>query len=117
MLSFQVIVGDEKCNAQCPYCISKTTTEIDETKRLCSSNINWRNFHKAADLAIRYNVVSAVLTGKGEPTLYPEQITDYCYSLRSRGFPIIDLQTNGTLFLGPLYQNEEHLAQWFGTGE
>jgi len=74
-------------------------------------------FNKAADLAIRYNDVSAVLTGKGEPTLYPEQITDYCYSLRSRGFPIIDLQTNGTLFLGPLYQNEEHLAQWFGTGE
>ncbi len=93
MLSFQVIVGDEKCNGKCPFCVSKQTTTIEETKELCSLNVNWHNFRRAVMLAQAQGITSAVLTGKGEPTLYPSQITAY---LDAFDFPLIDLQTNGS---------------------
>jgi hypothetical protein len=37
--------------------------------------VNWRNFHKACRLAQLSDAITAMFTGKGEPTLFPDQIT------------------------------------------
>jgi hypothetical protein len=59
--------------------------------------VNWRNFRVACRLAERCGVTTAMLTGKGEPTLFPEQITKYLQALSEFPFPIIELQSNGIL--------------------
>ncbi len=115
MLSFQIVVGSDKCNARCSFCVSKQTTTPKETKALCSPEINWRNFRKACLLAKSYGITSVVLTGKGEPTLYPTQITEYLEALHAHQcFPLIDLQTNGTLFHSSKLRS--YLKEWYTLG-
>jgi hypothetical protein len=50
----------------------------------------------ACRLAEKANVTTALLTGKGEPTLYPQQVDDYLITI-NKYFPIIELQTNGII--------------------
>lgn len=87
-----IVTGTTECNANCPYCVSKMTPKhnIDTTKKIC-----WRNFHKACRLAQIHNVSTVLFTGKGEPTLYPLEITDYLHEMGQYNFPMIELQTNG----------------------
>lgn len=116
MLSFQIVVGNTKCNARCPFCISKQTTTPQENKMLCPPEVNWPNFHKAIWIGKAHGVISAVLTGKGEPTLFPTQISEYLRQLCRFDIPLIDLQTNGTLFSHSLYQDKAFLNEWYGLG-
>lgn len=88
--TFSIVVGGKKCNATCPYCVSKMTGQED-----CTEEINFRNFHKACQFAKQSGVSTVLLTGKGEPTLYPALITIYLKILDSYDFPFIELQTNG----------------------
>jgi molybdenum cofactor biosynthesis enzyme MoaA len=61
------------------------TPEINEHR----FNIACRIVEQARD-----GFISAMLTGQGEPTLYPKQITRYLELMNFR-FPLVDLQTNG----------------------
>jgi molybdenum cofactor biosynthesis enzyme MoaA len=91
--TFSIVVGGNKCNACCPYCVSKMTGKLE-----CSTSIddiNWRNFNKACQFAKMSGVSTVLLTGKGEPTLYPDHITAYLRHLQQYCFPFIELQTNG----------------------
>jgi molybdenum cofactor biosynthesis enzyme MoaA len=85
----------------CPFCVSKMT----ETSSI-TSNVNFRNLRKACKLAVQCGVTTALITGKGEPTLYKEAVLGVC-SLLQDYFPFIELQTNGYLltegFLKELY--------------
>jgi molybdenum cofactor biosynthesis enzyme MoaA len=56
--------------------------------------INHRNLNKAILFAEQSGVSTVLITGKGEPTLYPDQITEYLTLINNR-FPFIELQTNG----------------------
>jgi molybdenum cofactor biosynthesis enzyme MoaA len=56
--------------------------------------INYRNLNKAILFAEQSGVSTVLITGKGEPTLYPDQITEYLTLINNR-FPFIELQTNG----------------------
>lgn len=90
--TFSIVVGTAACNAACPFCVSKMTmTEASKTPE-----VNWDRFLTACDIVeqARDGLVSVLLTGKGEPLLFPKQINDYLTSLNHR-FPLIDLQTNG----------------------
>jgi len=62
------------------------TTKQDE--------FNERRFDVACRLADRAGVTTAMITGKGEPTLYPERLMTYAQLLSDR-FPLVELQTNG----------------------
>jgi hypothetical protein len=62
-----------------------------------ATDVNWRNLEVASALAIRAGATTAMLTGKGEPTLYPDLITEYLDKLQGK-FPLVELQTNGLLF-------------------
>lgn len=111
--TFSIVGGNEACNAACPFCVSRMTpangVDLEEPW------VNWRNFDVACRFAKDNNVSTVLLTGKGEPTLFPGQITDYLKQLRPYRFPFIELQTNGILLAqNPEY--EKHMSQWYELG-
>jgi len=89
--TLSIVTGSKACNANCPYCVSKMTP--------CSVNnfkeINWRNFEIACDLAKMSKVNTVLLTGKGEPCLYPSHIMSCLLKLMPYNFPFVEVQTNG----------------------
>ncbi len=90
--TFSIVVGTAACNANCPFCVSKMTQS-----RACTQvEVNWNRFYTAMDVVeqARDGLVNILLTGKGEPLLFPKQINEYLTVLNHR-FPLIDLQTNG----------------------
>lgn len=111
--TMSVIVGNSACNARCPFCISDTTPTCG-VQLATPSNINWRNFHKCCNCAVKSGAMTVLLTGKGEPTLWPDLITKYLISLEEWQFPFIELQTNGILLQHDTYTS--HLEEWYKKG-
>lgn len=97
--TFSILTGSETCNARCPFCISRMTPPLGVD--LKEPEVNWRNFAIACRLAASSGVTTVMLTGKGEPTLFPEQITRFLRALADSHFPFIELQSNGILFMDP----------------
>jgi len=110
--TFSIVVGTAACNARCPYCVSKMT----QTMTCLSKLANEDRFHTAFRIVeqARDGLVSVLLTGKGEPLLHPEEITQYLQWLKEHRFPLVDLQTNGIL----LKSAEEcgYLQKWAANG-
>lgn len=93
--TFSVVVGTAACNAECPFCVSKMTRSA-----ACKiPTINKRRLHTACRIVKQAGdgLISVLLTGKGEPLVFPEQVTEYLGEMASYQFPLIDLQTNGVL--------------------
>ena len=90
--TLSLVIGTQACNAKCAFCVSHITGfgELPKTR------VFHRDIDKAVDLALRGGATTALLTGKGEPTLYPAQISDALFHLKK--FPLIELQTNGLTF-------------------
>jgi molybdenum cofactor biosynthesis enzyme MoaA len=88
--TLSVVVGTAACNAKCPFCISKMTGRAPNL-----TNTNRRNLFKAITLAKSCGVNTAIITGKGEPTLYADDVLDTCQFLAEH-FPLVELQTNGS---------------------
>lgn len=108
--TMSIVVGSEACQAHCPFCISKITgNRVPDP-----DNINWRNFKIACQLANRSGVTTVLLTGKGEPTLYPNLISKYLYALEDYDIPFKELQTNGILLERGLEENT--LKDWYALG-
>jgi molybdenum cofactor biosynthesis enzyme MoaA len=106
--TLSVVAGTNNCNAKCPFCVAKMTPVqglID--------NINQRNLDIACRLAEKSGAVTALITGKGEPTLYPDTISFYLTHL-SKYFPILELQTNGLILPDDKYN--EFLKSWYDLG-
>src|ERR1035437_8041677 len=97
MLKFEtlsVLAGSTACNARCNFCISRMTPPNGITSKPI---LNTDNLEIACRLAEKCGVTTALITGKGEPTLCPPHIDTYLAYLQ-RYFPIIELQTNGIAF-------------------
>lgn len=96
--TFSIVVGTDACDAKCPFCVSAMTgfSALPACRR-----INEERFAKAARLAQLGNTTTVLLTGKGEPMLYPDEIGDYLLLLKPFRFPFVEVQTNG-LLLGRL---------------
>lgn len=93
--TMSLLAGNHICNAACPFCVSRMTDANGIDK---ASTINRINLKKAIQLAHLGGVTSVIITGKGEPTLYPNHVLEYLIELNSsNGFPFIELQTNGWL--------------------
>lgn len=108
--TLSVLVGGRACNASCPFCISKITHEGDVP--LKAPEVNWRRLDVAKRIATRKGVVTAMLTSKGEPTLWPGLIEQYLGAL-SPEFPIIELQNNGKALSE---MPEEQIWKWTHLG-
>lgn len=118
--TFSIVAGTRACDAHCPFCVSKMTG-FDELPG--GRGINERNFRKAALLAERAGTTTVLFTGKGEPTLYPEEISAYLRLLQDRSFPLKELQTNA-LAIGHLARDgaarskldQRYLDDWYRLG-
>jgi molybdenum cofactor biosynthesis enzyme MoaA len=108
--TFTVVVGTKACNAHCPFCISKQTGLFGTPVK-----VNWRNFHIACNLAVKADTTTVLLTGKGEPTLYPDHITETLEHMQKYDFPLIEMQTNGITIADDTI-TERQLEKWYGLG-
>ena len=113
--TLSIIAGSEACNARCPFCVSKMTPScgLDELKE---PEVNWRNFRKACLLAKQSGVTTAMFTGKGEPTLFPGQISRYLKELMKYEFPLIEIQTNGIMLAQQPKKYDDYLKEWYEFG-
>jgi len=104
--TFSIVVGTGACNFKCPYCVSKMTCQAAK-----KHDINWRRFDTACDVALqaRDGLVNVIITGTGEPNLFPDDITSVLYRMRGR-FPLVTLQTNGSLL------TEDSVKKWMQKG-
>jgi wyosine [tRNA(Phe)-imidazoG37] synthetase (radical SAM superfamily) len=109
--TLSIISGGAACNARCPFCISQMTG-----KDVSFTPINIINFNKACRLAQINDVTNVIITGKGEPILYPNQITDFLKALKPFNFPIIELQTNAIRFSEQPEKFETYLKEWHKLG-
>jgi len=112
--TFSIVTGTTACNAHCPYCISKMTP--NQLVTIKDQVINWRNFDKACRLAQIAGVTTVLMTGKGEPTLYPLQIRDVLEHLQTYDFPLIELQTNGIRLGKAFGLGISYLHEWYKLG-
>ena len=108
-----VVVGTTECIASCPFCVSCTPMQAKRDNR----SVNTRNFGIALKYADKCGVDTIVFTSRGEPLLYPEQITEYMkyISHSNANIPFIELQTNGLL----IQKNKNllsYLEQWYHLG-
>lgn len=106
-----------------PFCISKQT--VPNGIDLKEPTVNWRNFAKACRLAEMSNVTTTIITSKGEPTLFPNQVSEYLENLQKFNMPIVELQTNGIpiannagerFFNTDPYFNIGYLSDWYKAG-
>lgn len=109
-----ILAGSEACNARCPFCISKMTPPLGVELR--EPAVNWRNFRIACRLAARCGVTTAMITSKGEPTIFPGQITHYLREMSKFDFPIVELQSNGVLLAEHPERYSQHLQEWYELG-
>ena len=92
--TFSIVVGTTACNAKCPFCVSKMT--LAPGTGAGGTPIRWDRFETACKIVeqARDGLISVVLTGVGEPLLYPSEIDTYLDFMGGR-FPLVELQTNG----------------------
>jgi len=109
--TFSIVTGSGACDARCPFCVSRMTGEA-EVKPI---EPNWRNFDIACKLAVQAGATTAMLTGKGEPTLWPELISKYLDVLNEYPVPIVELQTNGLSIARGKISNDI-LVDWYAKG-
>lgn len=109
--TFSVVVGTRACNAKCPFCISKQTGFFGTPIK-----VNWRNFHIACRLAQKADTTTVLLTGKGEPTLYPMHVTETLKGLKDYDFPLIEMQTNGMTLAEDGTEMDKYLRDWYENG-
>lgn len=112
--TFSIILGNKSCNAHCPYCVAKMTPAYGIGSK--KPKINWRNFDIGCKFAKDDGVSTVLMTGKGEPTLFPKQITHYLNHLKPYDFPFIELQTNGILFFQKKGEYTKYLNKWYKLG-
>jgi len=110
--TLSVVCGTEACNAKCPFCVSKMTPSADPQRDFGLYSIH-RNLDKTIQYALQSGVSTVLLTGKGEPTLFPKQITMYLDYIKNR-FPFLELQTNGILLENDALCND--LGLWYMYG-
>src|SRR5437667_11672645 len=91
--TFSIVAGSLACQARCEFCIAGMTPANNVSTKL--PEVDWRNFRKTCRLAQVAGTTTVLITGKGEPTLFPDQITQYLEELQPYNFPVIEMQTNG----------------------
>lgn len=112
--TFTMVAGGTACNARCPYCVAKMTGDMGIPKK--APEVNWRNFEIACNLAKMSGVTTALITSKGEATLFPDQLTEFMKRLNKYNFPFVELQTNGIAIADNPEKYEGYLKQWYDLG-
>jgi molybdenum cofactor biosynthesis enzyme MoaA len=115
-----IVVGTDACNARCRFCIAQMTPEHGITIK--RPVIDWDRFDTFMEYAHAGNAETAMITGKGEPTLFPDDIGSYLQRLEKNErrldfrFHSKELQTNGILIAENPTQFNPLLKQWADLG-
>lgn len=119
--TFSILAGSAACNARCPFCVSKMTPPHGVTLR--EPAVDWNNFRRSCEYITEHyrgnssdGSITAMITSKGEPTLFPEQITKYLDAMKDYNFSPIELQTNGIPIAENKRRYEKHLRDWHERG-
>jgi wyosine [tRNA(Phe)-imidazoG37] synthetase (radical SAM superfamily) len=117
--TFCVVAGNQVCTARCKWCVSSMTPAQGVGFGKAAS-IDPGVFDMACRLAMQSHLDTVRITGKGEPTLFPDQITEYLQLLRpymadKQGFVFAELQTHG-LHLTDGRVKEETMKGWRDLG-
>ncbi|MBP6592473.1 MAG: radical SAM protein [Candidatus Obscuribacter sp.] len=114
--TFSIVAGSMACQARCPFCVAHMTPKNGIGSK--APDINWRNFKKACQFARDGGCSTAMITSKGEPTIFPDQVSEFLQNLAPFNFPVIELQTNGLLIAdGPGNKvTDQHLKDWYDAG-
>lgn len=108
--TLSLIAGTTVCQAKCPFCISKATPFQGMGQTL--EPINIERLEKACALAKSLDIRNVMITGKGEPVLYPEHIDAYLEVLGKHHFGSVELQTNGLAFGNNPEKYDPLLKRW-----
>ena len=112
-LTYTIIAGNKSCPNDCPICISKMTPDYGIKYK--PIEVNWGKFEEATTIALNHKAENVLITGKGEPTLFPGQITQYMIRLYQKPFDRREIQTDGSLIAkGGLY--DQFLDVWKDLG-
>ena len=93
--TISIIVGSSACNLRCRYCISRSTYDITKKEKLFVPSE--KLIAKASRVFANGEGFTALITGKGEPTLISHQKLTNLIRTLYKYTPVIELQTNGTL--------------------
>lgn len=112
--SVSALVGSGACNGKCPFCAGKYLR--GQAANPLTHDAWRRNLEAAIKLSARYGGWSLSLTGSGEPTCDPWDVTEaleiYAACAKQGAFfPNVNLFTNGILF-GNAEFAEKWLPRW-----
>lgn len=107
--TFCIVAGSLACNARCPWCVAGMTPKNDVSDSK-APEIDVDSFQRACRIAQLNNLDTARITSKGEPTIFPDQITQYLELVKPYDFPFIEIQTNGILIARRKPASDEDFA-------
>ena len=112
--SLSIVAGSLACNARCPFCVA-SMTPLSGT-RVQPATPDFGAVGDVAAFARTSGAAQAMITSKGEPTLWPEHVTGYLRALQPHDFEVVDLQTNGVAIADGKPVTAEHLRTWRALG-
>lgn len=111
--SGSICIGSNACNADCFYCVSKQTCKELKNKKPIEKEENFPKF--LSILRRQPGLIPLIITGQGEPTLFPEEISKKLNFINNDDFPIVELNTN-SIFLDQGFKYygsiEQVLSSW-----
>lgn len=105
------IVGGFACNARCKFCVAGMTP-LNGVKAKAADDPDFATFDRVCAYVRQHDCKSVLLTSKGEPTLWPDQVTEYLRTIQPHGFESVELQTNGICIHDRKPVTDEHLTEW-----
>ena len=117
--TLSLVAGPDTCNARCPFCIARMVPSKFVDRKAIP--INTDQLKVALDRAVTGGSDTILITGNGEPTMFPDQITQYLDEVdrfaRERMVTLRrEMQTNGLLFEQQPERYDTYLREWAAKG-
>lgn len=112
--TFSPVVGSLQCDGRCPFCVAKMTPAFGLEHR--EPKVDWEAFDEACRLAKEGQCSTVLLSGNGEPTLFPKMLEASLARLNQWGLGNIELQTNGMQIALGRHITRETLERWHALG-
>lgn len=104
------VVGGSACNARCPFCVASMTPHNGVTTKAVVPD--WSEYRRVCAFAQARGADEILYTSKGEPTLWPDLLTEYLRQAQQFGFARSVLQTNGIPIFERKLVKDSHLRNW-----
>jgi len=113
--TFCIVAGSEACTGGCKWCVAAMTT-ARSIHRGKAKPIDERVFKMDCQMAHQSDLDTARITGKGEPTLFPDQITQILTELKPYGFTFVEMQTHGRHLADEDFVSLDDMKKWAELG-